>query len=101
MSLRLPAFVAALSDPKMKVRQTTARRNYLHSVELETTEGPYHIFFEISRSRQANRRDYDLDLVVESAYLQGGAKAPATLQPIEFVLLAGKVYLGEPVTTKR
>lgn len=101
LSRQLPAALQMLNHPKARVRQTTQRRNFLHSVAVESPVGPYHIFFELRRAQADERHLQDLNLIVESAYSQGERAPPATLGPISFVLLVGKVYKGEPIATKR
>lgn len=100
-SQQLPAVVRLLSHPAAKVRQTAQRRNWLHSAQVVGPTGPYLIFFEIRRTLRDERHLQDLNLVVESAYLQGVRPPPALLGPMNFLLLAGKIYMGEPIATRR
>lgn len=101
LSRQLPVVVQQLNHPAAKVRQTVQRRNWLHSVQVVGPAGPYLIFFEIRRASQDKRHLQDLDLIVESAYPQGASQPPALLGSMNFVLLAGKTYMGEPVATRR
>jgi hypothetical protein len=102
LSLGLPEIIRGLNHPKMKVYQTGSRRNWLHSAMVEGPGGPYHIFFEVRRAPAERRRQQDIELVVESAYPQGEIKQPpATVGSMGFVLLVGKVFLGQPVATRR
>ena len=94
LSQQLPAAVQRLNHPAAKVRQTAQRRNWLHSVQVTRPAGPYLIFFEVRRAPHEERHMQDLNLIVESAYPQGANSPPALLGPMNFVLLAGKTYLG-------
>jgi hypothetical protein len=48
------------------------------------------------------RRLQDLDMVVESAYpADPGRPEPNILGRVSFLLLAGSLYTGKPVTTRR
>ena len=99
LSKSLPEFMLRLTLPKARVYQPTARRNWLHSIPIESDLGPYHVFFEIRRAPKDESQD--LNLTVESAYPQAGRAPPQVLGPMRFELLAGKVYRGEPTTTRR
>lgn len=101
LSQQLPAVVQQLSHPAAKVRQTAQRRNWLHSAQVIGPTGPYLIFFEIRRTSRNEGHLQDLNLVVESAYLQGARPPPALLGSMNFVLLAGKTYMGESIATRR
>ena len=98
LSLELPAVVASLNQPHVKVWQTAAQRNWFYSIRIENPEGPYHVFFEVRRA--ASDRPQDLNLVVESAYHQTEA-APKVFGRMGFMLLCSKIYLRQPITTKR
>jgi len=101
LSQQLPDLLRNLNDPKAKVWQTAQRRNYLHSVIVNSESGPYHVFFEMRRAPEDERHLQDLNMTVESAYQQHVGRSPALLGKIGFVLLVGKVFKGEPVATKR
>jgi len=73
----------------------------VHSVSVATAAGPYHIFFVLRRASQSDRKLQDLNMTIESAYPQRGQPAPQVRGRIGFTLLAGKVFLGEPVATRR
>jgi hypothetical protein len=100
LSLLLPEIIQRLAHPQTKVWQTSARRNWLHSTTIESDIGPYHVFFELRRAGRGEGGQ-DLNLTVESAYPQMGRPAPSVLGAMGFALLAGKVYLREPTTTRR
>ena len=101
LSKQLPLLIREVNSPKAQVQQTSAGRNWVHSVRIDTLAGPYHVFFVLRREGQENRRLQDLNMTVESAYPQGAQSAPQVRGRIGFVLLAGKTFLGEPVATKR
>lgn len=104
LSLELPGILEAMNSAPVKVRQTTARRNWSHVIQVDNDElpydGPYYVFFELKR---ASREDGDdLKLTVESAYHEKeGYDPPRLLGRMGFQLLCGKVYLKQPVSTKR
>lgn len=97
----LPNLVAALNHPRVKVFQTVERRNWVHSVEIATPQGPFHIFFEVSRVAGAGAT-HDLKLTIESAYPEDAAYGPpGKLGRMGFHLLCSKVFLRLPLATKR
>jgi hypothetical protein len=58
--------------------------------------------FELRRAAGADRERQDLNLVVESAYHQDPTRSqPAVRGTMGFILLCGKVYKGEPISTRR
>ena len=101
LSHQLPTLIQGLNHPKMKVWETSAERNWCYSVTTEDPSGPYHVFFEVRRASKERRQWQDLNLVVESAYHQDEGAAPRLNGSMAFVLLCGKVYVGERTTTKR
>lgn len=102
LSLRLPDLILGLNHLKAEVMQTAEERNWLHSVTLDDPAGKYQIFFELRRAPPASSALQDLNLMVESAYLQEPATDRRAVRGrMGFVLLCGKVYLGEPVATRR
>ena len=101
ISVRLPELILALNHPKAMVTQTAKERNWLHSVSIDEPQGKYHIFFELRRAAVGDRERQDLNLVVESAYQQDPSRSePAVRGSMGFILLCGKVYLGEPIATR-
>jgi hypothetical protein len=104
LSLRLPAMICGLADPAARVYETAARRNWMHAaiVEVPIAGTRYQIFFELRRTVAERRRLQDLDMVVESAYpADPNRPEPNILGPVRFALLAGSLYLGKAVTTRR
>jgi hypothetical protein len=75
---------------------------YAATVQVPTTGTVYQIFFELRRATPERRRLQDLNMVVESAYpADPGRPEPNILGRVSFLLLAGSVYVGKPVTTRR
>lgn len=102
LSKQLPELILSLNHPKCKVTQTAARRNWAYSIKIEDPEGPYYVFFEISKAVQPGRQKQDLNLVVESAYHDDPEEPdPVLLGDMAFLILCGKTYLRQPVATKR
>lgn len=104
LSPRLPALIRGLADPAARVHETAARRNWMHAalVEVAVAGTRYQIFFELRRTVPERRRLQDLDMVVESAYPADPSRPePNILGPVRFALLAGSLYLGKVVTTRR
>jgi len=99
MSLSLPTIMKRLEHPDVKVTQTAARRNWVYTIKIEHPDGPYYVFFEV---RHARNNQQDMMLTVESAYLQGAENSgPVVLGNMKFAMLCTKMFLGEPVATKR
>jgi hypothetical protein len=104
LSHRLPALIRSLADPRAKVRETSARRNWMYSavVDIPAEGTRYAVFFELRRTPAERRRLSDLELVVESAYPMDPARPePNILGAVGFVLLAGTIFLGKRVSTRR
>lgn len=102
LSQSLPGVITGFTHPATKVHQTAALRNWAHVTMIDTPKGPYYVFFELRKAPQADRHMQDLNLVVESAYPQDPAVgAPQLSGRMGFGLLCSKVYVGEPVSTRR
>ena len=75
---------------------------YAAAMEIPVTNTRYQIFFELRRTMPERRRFQDLDMVVESAYpADPNRPAPNVLGRMNFLLLAGSVYLGVKTSTRR
>lgn len=98
LSYSLPALVNGLSGAV--VNQTAAQRNWVYSTTIASPAGPYHIFFEISRSPAHKRTWQDLDMVIESAYPETGSP-PAIRGQKPFALLCGETYTGNKKRPKK
>jgi hypothetical protein len=104
LSLRLPALIQGLGEPAAFVHETAARRNWMYAalVEVPIAGTRYQIFFELRRAIPERRRLQDLDMIVESAYpADPNRPEPNILGPVRFALLAGSLFLGKVVTTRR
>ena len=102
LSSKLRGLIESLAYPRVKVWQTAERRNWAHSVTVDTPKGPYHVFFELRKAPGGCQYKQDLNLVVESAYPEDPALGkPNLLGNMAFVLLCGKVFLRESVATRR
>jgi hypothetical protein len=102
LSLGLPGIIAKLNHSRTKVWQTARERNWCHAIQIDHPTGPYYVFFEIRRPGVAMRQRQDLNLVVESAYPQDVLRrAPALKGQMNFHLLCGKIFRGQPVSTRR
>jgi len=104
LSLRLPTLMRGLADSTTRVHETAARRNWMYAaiIKVPVAGTRYQIFFEMRRTSPERRRLQDLDMVVESAYAANPTRPePNILGPVRFALLAGSLYLGKIVTTRR
>lgn len=102
LSLDLPTIVLSLNDPACKVYQTAARRNFNYSLEIQDPKGPYHLFFEISKTVGKAAGMQDLSLFLESAYPEDAERGkPDLLGRIGFHTLCTNVFLRKPVATRR
>jgi hypothetical protein len=104
LSPRLPGLIRGLAAPSARVHETAARRNWMYAatVEAPTIGTRYQIFFELRRTVPERRRLQDLDMVVESAYPADPSRPePNILGRVSFLLLAGSLHVGKPVTTRR
>ena len=101
---RLPELIRCLADPAAKVHQTAARRNWMHAaiIEAPIVGTRYQVFFELRKTVPERQRHQDLDMVVESAYpADPNRPEPNILGRVSFLLLAGSLFIGKPVTTRR
>ncbi len=100
LSLLLPEITQHFAPPQTRVCRP--RRGEIGFIRRRSraTSAPYLVFFELRRARR-DEGGQDLNLTVESTYPQMDQPAPSLLGPMGFVLLAGKVYRGEPTTTRR
>jgi hypothetical protein len=102
LSHMLGAVVRGLNNPQCKVHQTASKRNFNYSLQIDNPKGPYHLFFEVSKTTGQASSMQDLNLFVESAYPEMPiGEPPALLGRIGFQLLCSKVFLKQPISTKR
>ncbi|RXN85276.1 hypothetical protein C7R54_22555 [Achromobacter aloeverae] len=102
LSHGLPAHIAALNNPGVRVWETARERNWCHTLRVESIPDPYYVFFDLARATAALRHRQELRLTVESAYPQGSSTTwPRLNGSMAFQLLCGKVFLGERTHTRR
>jgi hypothetical protein len=96
LSTELPRMIRDMNNGTVKVRETIARRNFVHSLKIEDPSGPYHIFIDVKKE---NGKVYDLKMFIESAYHED--TPPRTLGRIGFHILCTNKYLNKKTSTKR
>jgi hypothetical protein len=102
LSKRLPDLIRSLNNSKSKVWQTAEKRNWAYTITIEDPAGPYHVFLEVRRASHDQKHLQDINLVIESAYPEDPAEGPpAVLGSISFLLLCGKVFARQRVSTRR
>ena len=104
LSFLLPELIKCLSAPGIRVHETAARRNWMYAVTVDIPEAGtrYQIFFDLRRAPAERRQSQDLEMMVESAYPADPERArPNILGRVGFLLLAGSVYTGQKVMTRR
>lgn len=104
LSHHLPGLIRGLANPGARVHQTATRRNWMYAATMDVpaTGVRYQVFFDLRRTIPEWRRRQDLDMVVESAYPADPSRPePNILGRVNFLLLAGSLYVGRPVTTRR
>ena len=75
---------------------------YAALIEVPVLGTRYQIFFELRRTVEERRRLQDLDMIIESAYpADPNRPEPNILGRVSFQLLAGSLFLGKRVTTRR
>lgn len=100
LSKTLPNTIKTLNHPSVKVWETSSRRNWCYTIQIDNPEGPYHIFFEIRKNQKTQKKKQDLNMVVESAYHETD-EPPKLIGRIGFYILCTNVYLGRKTSTKR
>lgn len=102
LSHMLPSVIASLNDPRIKVSETAAERNWCYTMRIEDPVGPYYVFFEVRRAGKVALGRQELNLIVESAYHQDPQRPePALKGAMSFHLLCTKIFLGERTSTRR
>jgi len=112
LSLCLPSAVLRLRDPRIYVRQTRARRNWLYValIELPVTASAgcgqstaplrYQVFFTLRKSSKRDGAREDVEMVVESAYAEDPARPAELLGRALFAGLAVAAVEGRHVHTE-
>ena len=115
LSLHLPDAVRELREPRIYVRETKARRNWLYVavVELPATADDaveygdsgrervrYQVFFTLRKAGKSSAAREDVEMVVESAYAEDTARPPELLGRALFVGLATAAVEGQQIHTQ-
>lgn len=112
LSFCLPDAILGLREPRIYVRETKARRNWLYvaSVELPaaasvgggvpSSPGRYQVFFALRKAGKGGATREDVEMVVESAYAEDPARAPELLGRALFAGLATAAVEGRQVHTQ-
>ena len=86
--------------PNVKVYQTWEKRNYVYFISLEGNSGepPYHMFFEIKKVGKGKKGR--LNMTVESAHSKHSdySKPDRRCNSVRFIRLVQNVYLNRPVS---
>lgn len=99
LSKKLPEILKGMCNEKVKVYQTSARRNFAYVVKIENNGQEYNIFFEVRKNNKP--RQTDLVLRVESAYVFDDGNELQYSGNIRFLILCQKIYLGEKIECRK
>jgi len=99
LSKALPDVIRAMADKTITL--TAFKRNWVHTITVESPAGPYHVFVEIHRAGPDKRTWQDLELVVESAYHQTGKPPSVTGSPRPFMVVCAEVYAPPPTKPRK
>ena len=115
LSLHLPDAVRELREPRIYVRQTKARRNWLYVATVElpamaedaVEDGAsgrervrYQVFFTLRKAGKGGAAREDVEMIVESAYAEDATRPPELLGRALFTGLATAVVEGRQVHTQ-
>jgi len=117
LSVHLPGAIVGLQKPRVYVRETKTRRNWLYvaTIELpadasnpiEGVQGAadrepvrYQVFFLLRKASKSGTAREDLEMVVESAYAEDPARPPELLGRALFAGLATAAVEGRPIHTQ-
>lgn len=100
LSQELPRILNGMNHGKVKVSQTKSRRNFVHSIKIDDPNGPYHLFIEVRKRKDEDKKHHDVKVIVESAYHEDDTP-PDIIGAIGFHALCTNTYLGKKVATKR
>jgi hypothetical protein len=100
LSKDLPDIINKMNNGKVKVHETATRRNFVHSIKIESPSGPYHLFIDIKKGTEKDRDHHDIKVVIESAYHQD-EEPPKLLGKIGFHILCTNKYLKKKTSTQR
>lgn len=99
LSLKLPEIMRGMCNEKVKVYQTSARRNFAYVIQIKNNEQEYNVFFEVRKNRKPNQTD--LVLRVESAYIFDDGNELQYSGNIRFLILCQKIYLGDKIECRK
>ena len=103
--------VLELRDPRIYVRQTNARRNWLYVATIERAEAEaagersprpvrYQLFFTLRKAVGEGSTREDVEMVVESAYAEHLARPPDLLGRVLFAGLVTATFEGRAIHTQ-
>lgn len=99
LSHNLPDILKGMCNEKVKVYQTSARRNFAYVVKIESNGKDYNVFFEVRKGNKSKQSD--LVLRVESAYVFDDGNELQFSGNIRFLILCQKIYLGEKIECRK
>lgn len=115
LSFHLPDAVRGLSEPRIYVRETNSRRNWLYVATMElpppgidaVEDGGddrqrvrYQVFFTLRKAGKSGAAREDVEMIVESAYAEDAARPPGLLGRALFAGLATAAVEGRQVHTQ-
>ena len=112
LSFFLPGAIPGLREPRIYVRETKARRNWLYvaSIEVPAAESVkggmpaspirYQVFFALRKAGKDGATREDVEMVVESAYAEDPARPPKLLGRALLAGLATAAMEGRQVHTQ-
>lgn len=117
LSVYLPGAIIDLREPRIYVRETKARRNWLYVATIEVpadASNPieavdntaaservrYQVFFVLRKASKSGAAREDVEMIVESAYAEDPARPPELLGRALFAGLATAAVEGRPVHTQ-
>lgn len=118
LSFHLPGAVLGLREPRIYVRETATRRNWLYVATIElaapapdpagavgcmpaaTVPVRYQVFFALRKASKGGAAREDVEMVVESAYAEDLARPPNLLGRALFAGLATAAVEGRQVHTQ-
>jgi len=110
LSFFLPGAILGLREPRIYVRETKARRNWLYVASIEVPAAGsvgmpaspirYQVFFALRKAGKGGTTREDVEMVVESAYAEDPARPPELLGRALFAGLATATVEGRQVHTQ-
>lgn len=107
LSLHLPGVIVGLREPRIYVRETKARRNWLYVAVIELPASAadqervrYQVFFTLRKAGKSSVAREDVEMIVESAYAEDAARPPELLGRALFAGLTTAAVEGRQVHTQ-